>query len=304
MVEFTGQSNTIVSTCLTKSHTFWISIVSMYVFCHIQGCYLMFVVLTNVPPLSEAEYAFALQKTIIPLLMERNYKPDGWLGILRGSKLFFDFSGKYPYEKKLEELVKELGQRGRKDVSEVTCLALSLSPFLPPPPLLSPLLPASCVFSLSTRLLIFMCICVCGGACVRVCMHMCVCVCVFTQSVVVVFIFVAHVDVTVWVFSSLPQPMVVTYCNTGGWLGCFSYPGGRSHRGREGGPCCQRTTPGCWLLVPEECAQLAPQKPSRRVRTQYEIPWRPWCKAFPSIRKKGSLKRTDLGKGFVYSRNC
>ncbi|XP_076444160.1 uncharacterized protein LOC143282413 [Babylonia areolata] len=68
---------------------------------------------------TEAEYAFALHKPIIPLLMERNYKPDGWLGILRGSKLFFDFSGKYPYEKKLEELVKELGQRGRGGSSEV-----------------------------------------------------------------------------------------------------------------------------------------------------------------------------------------
>ena len=76
------------------------------------------------PPLSEAEYAFALQKPIIPLLMERHYKPDGWLGILRGSKLFFDFSGKYPYEKKLDELVKELGQRGRSKISEVMILII------------------------------------------------------------------------------------------------------------------------------------------------------------------------------------
>ncbi|KAL8606719.1 hypothetical protein ACOMHN_018753 [Nucella lapillus] len=68
---------------------------------------------------TEAEYAFQLMRPIIPLLMERSYQPDGWLGILKGSKLFFDFSGKYPYEKKIEDLVKELGHRGRIETVEV-----------------------------------------------------------------------------------------------------------------------------------------------------------------------------------------
>ncbi|KAK7115728.1 hypothetical protein V1264_001547 [Littorina saxatilis] len=68
---------------------------------------------------TEAEYAFALQKPIVPLLLERGYKPDGWLGMLKGSKLFFDFSGKYPYEKKVDELFKELGgYREKFDVEE------------------------------------------------------------------------------------------------------------------------------------------------------------------------------------------
>ncbi|XP_052813855.1 uncharacterized protein LOC128240906 isoform X2 [Mya arenaria] len=57
---------------------------------------------------AEAEYAFALKKKIIPLYMERNYKPDGWLAILCGTKLYFDFSGKYDYEDKLKELLKEI----------------------------------------------------------------------------------------------------------------------------------------------------------------------------------------------------
>ncbi|KAK3746536.1 hypothetical protein QZH41_007374 [Actinostola sp. cb2023] len=30
---------------------------------------------------SEAEYAFQLKKDIVPLMMEGNYRPDGWLGI-------------------------------------------------------------------------------------------------------------------------------------------------------------------------------------------------------------------------------
>lgn len=62
---------------------------------------------------AEAEYAFELGKPIIPLLMEGGYKPDGWLGIIKGSKLFFDFSGKYPLARKFEELVRELGDKGK-----------------------------------------------------------------------------------------------------------------------------------------------------------------------------------------------
>ncbi|XP_046574512.1 uncharacterized protein LOC124282547 [Haliotis rubra] len=62
---------------------------------------------------SEAEYAFSLEKKIVPLLMQRAYKPDGWLGMIKGTKLFFDFSGKYPYDQKLTDLVKELGEHGK-----------------------------------------------------------------------------------------------------------------------------------------------------------------------------------------------
>ncbi|KAL8606718.1 hypothetical protein ACOMHN_018752 [Nucella lapillus] len=68
---------------------------------------------------TEAEYAFKLKKTIIPLQMETNYQPDGWLGILLGTKLFIDFSGKYPFEKKAEALVKEVAHRRQGGDSEV-----------------------------------------------------------------------------------------------------------------------------------------------------------------------------------------
>ncbi len=45
--------------------------------------------------------------------MQREYKPDGWLGMIKGTKLFFDFSGKYDFNKKLIELSRELGERGK-----------------------------------------------------------------------------------------------------------------------------------------------------------------------------------------------
>ncbi|KAJ8310041.1 hypothetical protein KUTeg_011906 [Tegillarca granosa] len=58
--------------------------------------------------LIKAEYAFQLKKKIVPLKMEKNFKPDGWLGFIIGSKLFFDFSGKYSFESKIEGLLREL----------------------------------------------------------------------------------------------------------------------------------------------------------------------------------------------------
>ncbi|KAL3855661.1 hypothetical protein ACJMK2_014868 [Sinanodonta woodiana] len=53
----------------------------------------------------EAEYAHKLNKNIIPLKMERRYEPDGWLGILTGTQLYYEFSGKYPFEVKLKDLL-------------------------------------------------------------------------------------------------------------------------------------------------------------------------------------------------------
>ena len=56
----------------------------------------------------EAEYTFQRQKPIIPLKMELDYKPDGWLGILVGTKLFYDFSGKYNFRDKCNKLLREI----------------------------------------------------------------------------------------------------------------------------------------------------------------------------------------------------
>ncbi|KAK3575914.1 hypothetical protein CHS0354_002555 [Potamilus streckersoni] len=66
---------------------------------------------------AEAEYAFQLRKKIVPLKMERGYQPDGWLGFLIGAKLFYEFSGKYPFEAKIKELIREISVcYGNEDV--------------------------------------------------------------------------------------------------------------------------------------------------------------------------------------------
>ena len=64
---------------------------------------------------SEAEYAYQLRKDIIPLMMQRNYKADGWLGILVGTKMWISFQSKHVIDSGVGKLIKELGGRG-KDV--------------------------------------------------------------------------------------------------------------------------------------------------------------------------------------------
>jgi len=40
----------------------------------------------------EAQYALQLKKPIVPLMMVDSYQPDGWLGLILGSMLWFDVS--------------------------------------------------------------------------------------------------------------------------------------------------------------------------------------------------------------------
>ena len=53
---------------------------------------------------------YARKKKFIPLKMQMNYAPDGWLGALVGAKLFIEFSGKYTYEDKITELLDRIRQ--------------------------------------------------------------------------------------------------------------------------------------------------------------------------------------------------
>ena len=62
---------------------------------------------------SEAEYTFQCRKDYIPLMLQKQYRPDGWLGAILGAKLYFDFSGKYPFEKPWNGLTKELKGMGK-----------------------------------------------------------------------------------------------------------------------------------------------------------------------------------------------
>jgi len=69
---------------------------------------------------TEAEYAFTLKKPIIPLKMEKNFVPDGWLGALLGAKLYHEFSSLEAPEfaSTLVTLIRELGDRGKYETEE------------------------------------------------------------------------------------------------------------------------------------------------------------------------------------------
>eukprot|EP00301_Raphidiophrys_heterophryoidea_P021334 c5797_g1_i2.p1 GENE.c5797_g1_i2~~c5797_g1_i2.p1 ORF type:complete len:640 (+),score=209.27 c5797_g1_i2:85-1920(+) len=56
----------------------------------------------------EGEYAFSKRKRIVPIMVETNYNPDGWLGALVGSKLWIDFSNPQNMQSACDRLVREL----------------------------------------------------------------------------------------------------------------------------------------------------------------------------------------------------
>ncbi|CAF4985625.1 unnamed protein product, partial [Rotaria socialis] len=41
---------------------------------------------------SEAHYAFERRCRLIPIIVESNYKPDGWLGIIVSGKIYVNFA--------------------------------------------------------------------------------------------------------------------------------------------------------------------------------------------------------------------
>eukprot|EP00051_Salpingoeca_urceolata_P035300 m.29077 g.29077 ORF g.29077 m.29077 type:complete len:818 (-) comp9044_c0_seq1:266-2719(-) len=57
---------------------------------------------------SEAEYAYVCQKRIVPLKVEEGFVPTGWLGILIGSKLWFELGSQLSTDQTVEALVREL----------------------------------------------------------------------------------------------------------------------------------------------------------------------------------------------------
>ncbi|XP_078360963.1 uncharacterized protein LOC144645308 [Oculina patagonica] len=62
---------------------------------------------------SEAVYAHERRKDIVPLMMQRNYKADGWLGIIVGGKYWIGFESKHVVDSAVRKLIKELGGRGK-----------------------------------------------------------------------------------------------------------------------------------------------------------------------------------------------
>jgi hypothetical protein len=61
----------------------------------------------------EGEYCVNSKIKFLPLMMQPNYKPDGWLGITLGAKLYYDFTDENNWDTKIDQLVKAMGNLGR-----------------------------------------------------------------------------------------------------------------------------------------------------------------------------------------------
>jgi TIR domain len=68
---------------------------------------------------SEAEYAYTRRRHIIPLLLEKKYRPDGWLGLICGSKLYVDFT-KGEFEQAVHKLIGQIQLYQRRSSTNVT----------------------------------------------------------------------------------------------------------------------------------------------------------------------------------------
>ena len=63
----------------------------------------------------ELQYAQDLRKKIIPIKLEKAYKPHGPLGLIVSGALYFDFSDPSQFDDKFEELTAEITVKFRDD---------------------------------------------------------------------------------------------------------------------------------------------------------------------------------------------
>jgi len=82
------------------------------VFCHF--CY---------PP--EGEYAYNKRRTIVPLIVEYGYTPDGWLGPIVMNTLYFEFTNESKFDEKLEALIHEIQRRGECMKQSLQCSVIA-----------------------------------------------------------------------------------------------------------------------------------------------------------------------------------
>ncbi|CAL1533228.1 unnamed protein product [Lymnaea stagnalis] len=77
--------------------------------------------------------------------MQRGYQPDGWLGLLLGTKMYYDFSGKYPFKASMGGLIKAVMQFADVDstdgVEQPLIPSKNGSLFAQPPTSLPPMTP-------------------------------------------------------------------------------------------------------------------------------------------------------------------
>jgi hypothetical protein len=67
---------------------------------------------------AEAHYAFQRQLKIVPILLQKYYRPDGWLVFLLGQLLYVDFT-KYEFNRAIDILKKELQAGNNSEIDAI-----------------------------------------------------------------------------------------------------------------------------------------------------------------------------------------
>jgi len=68
---------------------------------------------------SEAHYAFERGCRLIPIIIESNYKPDGWLGIIVSGKIYVDFAN-VEFKLAYHILKNEINEQRHQNLSQVS----------------------------------------------------------------------------------------------------------------------------------------------------------------------------------------
>ena len=71
---------------------------------------------------SEAHYAFELGCRLIPIIIESDYKPDGWLGIIVSGKIYVDFS-KINFQLAYERLKNEINEQRNQSLHQLSTIS-------------------------------------------------------------------------------------------------------------------------------------------------------------------------------------
>lgn len=65
---------------------------------------------------AEAEFAMERNKALVPMLMQADYNPGGWLGLIKGAKLHVDFV-QLPFDQAFNLLIREI-ETVRRNLTE------------------------------------------------------------------------------------------------------------------------------------------------------------------------------------------
>eukprot|EP01046_Picozoa_sp_COSAG06_P007140 COSAG06_NODE_344_length_17074_cov_116.626510_19_plen_166_part_00 len=72
---------------------------------------------------AEANYAYQQELDMVPLMMQKDYSPKGWLGMILGTRMWYalwdaETDDDTAFDRRLDSVVREIGDRGKLMMAE------------------------------------------------------------------------------------------------------------------------------------------------------------------------------------------